>query len=300
MIKIKLKCQMIKRGEDFVMNKRKLTYLILTGSLVWNLVNYNDVVLASEKNTYNKTSNVTKAPIINGIKINKQLINKNYSKGVNITPKYIVIHDTDNRQAGANAIANRNYFANDPNAKASTHYIVDDKNIVQVLEDNWKGWHIGDGSNKNINNSTSIGIELCVNRGIDFDKTLENGIELTKYLMNKYNIPPENVVMHRNASGKICSRMMIEDRPGLWKYFKNKISGINTNISKEVKKGTVYGVDTNLRVRVNPQKNSNTLGYLLPGEEVIVLTEVNGWYKVEYNSNTGVKIGYVSKNHIII
>ena len=274
---------MIKRGEDFVMNKRKLTYLILTGSLVWNIVNYNDVVLASEKNTYNKTSNVTKTLIINGIKINKQLINKNYSKGVNITPKYIVIHDTDNRQVGANAIANRNYFANDPNAKASAHYIVDDKNIVQVLEDNWKGWHIGDGSNKNINNSTSIGIELCVNRGIDFDKTLENGIELTKYLMNKYNIPPENVVMH-----------------GLWKYFKNKISGINTNISKEVKKGTVYGVDTNLRVRVNPQKNSNTLGYLLPGEEVIVLTEVNGWYKVEYNSNTGVKTGYVSKNHIII
>ena len=282
------------------MKKRKLAYLILTGSLVFNIFNYNELVLASEKNTYNKTSNTIKTPIINGIKINKQLINENYSKGVNITPKYIVIHDTDNRQAGANAIANRNYFANDSNAKASAHYIVYDKNIIQALEDNWKGWHIGDGNNKNINNSTAIGIELCVNRGNDFDKTLENGINLTKYLMNKHNIQPENVVMHRNASGKICSRMMIEDRPGLWKYFKNRISGVNINLSKEVKKGTVYGIDTNLRVRVKPQKNSNILGYLLPGEEVRVITEVNGWYKVEYNSNTGIKTGYVSKKYIIV
>ncbi|MDM0612910.1 peptidoglycan recognition family protein, partial [Clostridium perfringens] len=172
------------------MNKKRLSFLILTSFLIYNIASYNEVVLAKESNFENSTN----TPIINGIKIKKQLIDMNYSKGVYITPKYIVIHDTDNRELGADAEANRNYFANHPNAKASAHYIVDEKNIVQALENNWKGWHIGDGNNKNINNSTTIGIELCVNKGNNFDKTLENGIELTKYLMNKYNISPENVV----------------------------------------------------------------------------------------------------------
>ena len=78
--------------------------------------------------------NEKSTPVINGIKVNKQLIDINYSKGVTISPKYIVIHDTDNRSAGADAIANRNYFANHPNANASAHYIIDDSNIVQALE----------------------------------------------------------------------------------------------------------------------------------------------------------------------
>ncbi|MDU1308911.1 MAG: N-acetylmuramoyl-L-alanine amidase, partial [Clostridium perfringens] len=276
------------------MNKKRLSFLILTSFLIYNIASYNEVVLAKESNFENSTN----TPIINGIKIKKQLIDMNYSKGVYITPKYIVIHDTDNRELGADAEANRNYFANHPNAKASAHYIVDEKNIVQALENNWKGWHIGDGNNKNINNSTTIGIELCVNKGNNFDKTLENGIELTKYLMNKYNISPENVVMHRHASGKICSKMMIEDRPGLWTYFKNRISNVSYNSNKKSNIGTVYGVNTNLSVRTGPKKNYNVIGYLLPKEKVEVLEEENGWVKIKFNTNSGSKVGYASKDYI--
>ena len=199
------------------MNRRKISALLLSCVLAANISSFSEIVLADEnkgeevQNENHKESNciagdyhevnngnaknTENTPVINGIKVNKQLIDINYSQGVTINPKYIVIHDTDNRQAGANAMANRNYFANHPNAKASAHYIIDEGNIIQALEDTWKGWHVGDGNNPNINNSTTIAIELCVNKGNDFDKTLENGIPLLteEYGINKTQNTPFSV-----------------------------------------------------------------------------------------------------------
>lgn len=177
--------------------------------------------------------------------IQKELISINYSKGVTINPRYIVIHDTDNRKRGANAKANRDYFANHPDAQASAHYTVDQDNIIQVLEDTWRGWHCGDVYNPTVNNSNSIGIELCVNVDNDFTKTLANGIELVKYLMAKHNIPESNVIRHKDVTGKICPRYMIQDRPDLWVYLKNSIGGKvaeNVTISNEdpIEKGKAY------------------------------------------------------------
>ncbi|WP_243176136.1 peptidoglycan recognition protein family protein [Clostridium cadaveris] len=161
--------------------------------------------------------------------INKQLISINYSKGVTISPKYIVIHDTDNRDRGATAQANRNYFANHPNAQASAHYIVDDENIIQCLEDTWRGWHIGDrysGVNPDVpeaNNGNSIGIEICVNRDGDFNKAMTNSIDLVKYLMNKHGIDVDHVIRHKDATGKNCPRKIIEE--GLWGWYKSQLTG---------------------------------------------------------------------------
>lgn len=149
--------------------------------------------------------------------IQKQLIDCNYTKGVIIQPKYIVIHDTDNKNKGANAQANRNYFANHPNAQASTHYLVDESNIIQALEDNWRGWHVGDSylgtkpKRPEINNSNSIGIEICVNSDGNFNKAWYNACDLTAYLMKRHGIGIENLAMHNHVTGKKCSRMIIEN-----------------------------------------------------------------------------------------
>ena len=130
--------------------------------------------------------------------INKQLISINYSKGVTISPKYIVIHDTDNR----------NYFANHPNAQASAHYVVDDESIIQCLEDTWRGWHIGDryaGASPAVpdaTNSNAIGIEITVNPDSDFNVAVKNAIDLTKHLMAKFNISVDRVIRHKDATGK--------------------------------------------------------------------------------------------------
>ncbi|WP_138329537.1 SH3 domain-containing protein [Clostridium perfringens] len=307
------------------MNRRKISALLLSCTLAMNISSFNEIVLADEnkgeevqKESHNESNciagdyhevnngnakNTENTPVINGIKVNKQLIDINYSQGVTINPKYIVIHDTDNRQAGANAMANRNYFANHPNAKASAHYIIDEGNIIQALEDTWKGWHVGDGNNPNINNSTTIAIELCVNKENDFDKTLENGIELTKYLMNKYNIPAENVVMHRDASGKTCSRMMIEDRPSLWHYFKERISGGDGSLEDDGLKPKMQGKVTNasvLNVRESPSTSGRIVHKLNRNQVVGIYEELNGWYKIDYIDGVKKKYGYVSKDYISI
>ncbi|MDB2045017.1 SH3 domain-containing protein [Clostridium perfringens] len=307
------------------MNRRKISALLLSCTLAMNISSFNEIVLADEnkgeevQNENHKESNciagdyhevnngnaknTENTPVINGIKVNKQLIDINYSQGITINPKYIVIHDTDNRQAGANAMANRNYFANHPNAKASAHYIIDEGNIIQALEDTWKGWHVGDGNNPNINNSTTIAIELCVNKGNDFDKTLENGIELTKYLMNKYNIPAENVVMHRDASGKTCSRMMIEDRPSLWPYFKERISGGDGSLEDDGLKPKMQGKVTNasvLNVRESPSTSGRIVHKLNRNQVVGIYEELNGWYKIDYIDGVKKRYGYVSKDYISI
>ncbi|TBX18910.1 enterotoxin [Clostridium perfringens] len=307
------------------MNRRKISALLLSCTLAMNISSFNEIVLADEnkgeevQNENHKESNciagdyhevnngnaknTENTPVINGIKVNKQLIDINYSQGVTINPKYIVIHDTDNRQAGANAMANRNYFANHPNAKASAHYIIDEGNIIQALEDTWKGWHVGDGNNPNINNSTTIAIELCVNKGNDFDKTLENGVELTKYLMNKYNIPAENVVMHRDASGKTCSRMMIEDRPSLWPYFKERISGGDGSLEDDGLRPKMQGKVTNasvLNVRESPSTSGRIVHKLNRNQVVGIYEELNGWYKIDYIDGVKKRYGYVSKDYISI
>lgn len=307
------------------MNRRKISALLLSCTLAINISSFSEIVLADEnkgeeihKESHKKSNciagdyhevnngsakNTENTPVINGIKVNKQLIDINYSQGVTINPKYIVIHDTDNRQAGANAMANRNYFANHPNAKASAHYIIDEGNIIQALEDTWKGWHVGDGNNPNINNSTTIAIELCVNEGNDFDKTLENGVQLTKYLMNKYNIPAENVVMHRDASGKTCSRMMIEDRPSLWPYFKDRISGGDGSLEDDGLKPKMQGKVTNasvLNVRESPSTSGRIVHKLNRNQVVGIYEELNGWYKIDYIDGVKKKYGYVSKDYISI
>lgn len=296
------------------MKKKAISAVIIASTIAANVAASEECVAsATERKDNNMDKNVRKSaneetPILNGIRVNKQLINMNYSKGVTIVPKYIVIHDTDNRAFGANAKANRDYFANHPEALASAHYTVDQNNIIQVLENTWRGWHVGDGNNKQINNSTTIGIELCVNPENDFNKTLENGIALTKYLMNKYNIPADHVVRHYDASGKICPKMMIKDKPQLWTYFKNVIASLDVskpsgNASEEVKQvatGKIINVSTRLNIRENSSGNSNVVSYVQANSYVEIYGESGDWYKVSYNENGVKKYGFVSKSYVRI
>ena len=153
------------------------------------------------------------------MKIKKMLSNnKNRYIGVNKC-KYITIHETGNKNKSANALFHAKYI----NSGSSTtwHYTVDDKEIIQHFEDNAQCWHCGDG--KGDGNLNSIGIEMCINSDGDFNKTIENTIKLVRYLMNKYNIPIENVVQHNKWSGKNCPANIRSGKPITWDEFINKI-----------------------------------------------------------------------------
>ena len=86
--------------------------------------------------------------------------------------KGIIIHWTSNTGKGANAAAHYNYFQNH-DVQASAHYMVDDKNIFQIIPDEEVAYHVGSRHYKPLGQSLMeggrspyyflIGIEMCVN-----------------------------------------------------------------------------------------------------------------------------------------
>lgn len=151
--------------------------------------------------------------------------NKSHYNGVN-PKKYITIHQTGNTNVGSDAIAHGNLIKN--GYFASWHYTVDDKNIVKHFNEDIQCWHAGDGLGKG--NTQSIGIELCVNKDANYIKTIENGVKLVKYLMNKYSIPVTNVVQHNYWSGKNCPAQIRAGKEGVtWNQFINMVKGNTKN-----------------------------------------------------------------------
>ena len=155
--------------------------------------------------------------------IEKRLISKNYSKGVTITPQFIVIHETDNTDVGANADAHFKYWNTYDKANSSVHFVVDDTKILQLLELNQKAWHVGDNNGySKITNNNSIGVEICVNSDGNYANARQNAIELVKYLLGVTDLSADKVVRHIDASGKYCPRKML-DNPKLWIDFKSAL-----------------------------------------------------------------------------
>ena len=175
------------------------------------------------------------------IEIKEKLTPYNYTEMSNKKNEYIVVHYVGGVSPAKN---NAEYYYNNK-LKASAHYFVDEKDIYQVVKDKDKAWHCGGGlQGKNghgfyqkCTNSNSIGIELCCKkRGNDWyfeEKTVENAVELIRYLMDKYNIPIGRVIRHYDVTGKICPAPFIDEDK--WAEFKEKIEG-GTPMTVEEKK----------------------------------------------------------------
>ena len=163
-----------------------------------------------------------------------------------ITPQYIVIHNT----AGGTASSNADWFVGGAGGSGNcTQFITDDKEIYQIMPPTQKAQHI-QGSNTaggkgcaswagsnapalsqcGATNSNSIGIEVADGYNpntntydeskVNMKAAVEMTIELTRYLMQQYNIPIENVVRHGDTHNKPCPNRIME--LGLWPYFKEQ------------------------------------------------------------------------------
>lgn len=131
--------------------------------------------------------------------------------------KYLVIHYTGNN--GDHDESNANYFK-EHIVKASAHYFVDSDSITQAVPDDYVAYSVGGSKYGNCKttgggkcygkctNSNSISIELCddVKDGKIYPsaQTIANGLELTRRLMKKYNVPASNVIRHFDVNGKNC------------------------------------------------------------------------------------------------
>lgn len=172
------------------------------------------------------------------LKIQTKLTPYNYTAMKDKKNNYIVIH-----YVGAVSTAKNNvdYYAS-KKLSASAHYFVDEKEIWQCVDDKNRAWHCGGGlQGKNghtfyqkCTNSNSIGIEMCVKKDAKgnwyFEKeTVQNTVDLVKFLMKKHNIPIENVIRHYDVTGKNCPAQYVDEAK--WSEFKLMI---NKNDTKDI------------------------------------------------------------------
>lgn len=119
-----------------------------------------------------------------------------------MSPRYITIHATENRSRGAGAYSHaqmlkRGSLKGRHNAigYVSWHFTVDDHSTYQSLPTNERGEHADyDGQG----NRSSIGIEMCENRGNDRARTIDRTARLVAWLMKEHNIPLSHIVPHQH------------------------------------------------------------------------------------------------------
>ena len=141
---------------------------------------------------------------------------------------FLVIHYTaggSSRKGVARNVASM--FANPNSRDASADFIVDDYECVQYNPDikNRYTYAVGGGLQGNAGggkfygkckNYNSISIEICsssTNNDLRYpntsnwyftDATINNAIELARYLMKKYNIPEDHLIRHYDVNQKLC------------------------------------------------------------------------------------------------
>lgn len=126
---------------------------------------------------------------------------------------FITVHCTGNYSATASAKNHADYiYGGSGGNQTSWHYTIDSKEIWQHFEDERETWHAGDGTNGS-GNSTSIGLEICVNDKASFKQACVNAAWLTAELLEKHNLTIDKVVQHNRWSGKNCPA---ELRSGIW------------------------------------------------------------------------------------
>ena len=149
--------------------------------------------------------------------------------GKRLLPTAITIHNTDNSDAGANAAAHARYQkgADARKREVSWHFTVDDKSVYQSLPTNEMGWHTGTTKG----NATSIGIEICMNAGLDAPAAYRRAAVLTAVLAFQNGIKvPSQIFQHHDWSGKNCPRVLRANPTG-WADFLNQIKRFRDDLT---------------------------------------------------------------------
>ena len=158
------------------------------------------------------------------MKVNRDFVSENNTYEGN-DPRYIVVHNTDNFASGADASAHARAQHNG-NLSTSVHYYTDDKGMVYQAASHGRGcWHVGVNYGGRlfgtVNNRNSIGVEMCVQAGYDFQKAFGNTVEFIRLLMAETGIPAERVVQHYDVCAKNCPSQI--RGKGMWEELKRLI-----------------------------------------------------------------------------
>lgn len=123
-----------------------------------------------------------------------------------MTPTRIVVHNTANDASAINEIA---YMTNN-DYETSFHYAVDDKMIVQGIEENRNAWHASDGNGKG--NREGIAIEICYSKsgGDRFIKAEQNAVDLIVDILKRYGWGIDKVTKHQDYTNKYCPHRTLD------------------------------------------------------------------------------------------
>lgn len=143
----------------------------------------------------------------------------------------VAMHDTANRNANADALMHARYVQNLENGgaghQASYHFVVDDKQIIQLIPITEKAWHAGDGSDGR-GNSEFLAIEMCEHANGDRRKTERHAQVLASALLATLG---GELAKHQDFSGKWCPNVILS-RKG-WPEFKAVIMGMRDTAIKK-------------------------------------------------------------------
>lgn len=135
--------------------------------------------------------------------------------------KYIVLHYTSNIN---DTDVNNGIYFRDNVTGSSAHFFVRDDSITCSVSPASIAWAVGLGSMKApyianpthykiCTNSNSISIEMCGGIGTReaTEKTKDTTAQLAAYLLDRYHLGLDRLIMHYNVTGKQCPAWMVQD-----------------------------------------------------------------------------------------
>lgn len=187
-------------------------------------------------------------------------VHTSYLKGRKI--QFLTIHYTAGTRSDKGVARNvAAMFANVGNRAASADFIVDDGEVVQYNGDIPNRYCYAVGGARYSSMSTSLGgryygtcknynsiaIELCSRKAnkksllaTDTDWSIspsvfENGAQLAAFLLKKYGIPFDHMIMHHEVNGKLCPQpwTLNETRLAGWRQFQDRVKAILGGGEKE-------------------------------------------------------------------
>lgn len=198
---------------------------------------------------------------------------------------FLVIHDTGNRDSSATADMHFQYF-NSSYVGASADIFVDDKQILQVND--WfkrYTWHIGDdkdNTNDESRNYNSIGIELCINRGIDTAKAYNNLLQCVSQLQREF--PHAKVIRHYDDSQKLCPQSWYDN--GKWTQWYKFLEDLKGGVG-------MFIDDQELTAKI--QKESASIAKQILEKDYGVTMHSSDWAKSM--EQLGRELGYAESKH---
>ena len=174
--------------------------------------------------------------------------------------KFIIFHYTGMKKE--NDSLNRLINAK---SKVSSHYLIKyDGQIIKLVPDLYIAWHAGISFWKNYKflNKNSIGIEIS-NPGHGFNykkfskKQIQSILKLTKILIKRYKIKPQNILGHSDIAP---SRKKDPGEKFPWKYLSSKKIGYWYKLNQKQLEQNRYLKTKELEKRIF-LKNLKVIGY---------------------------------------